>query len=90
MANALNREQLFSFANNHRAEYEALLKRFVETPTVSVDPSHAEDIKKGVELTVETLRKFGGQTEVYNISKGNPVVHGVFGNRDPIKRKDDA
>jgi acetylornithine deacetylase/succinyl-diaminopimelate desuccinylase-like protein len=79
MANALNREQLFSLAKTRRDEYEALLKRFVETPTVSVDPAHAEDIRKGVDLTVETFRKFGGTPEVYEIKNGNPVVHAVFG-----------
>jgi acetylornithine deacetylase/succinyl-diaminopimelate desuccinylase-like protein len=79
MANALDRSQLFSFAKNHRDEYEALLKRFVETPTVSCDPSHAEDIRAGLDLTVETLRSFGGKVEVYKVSKGNPLVHGVFG-----------
>jgi acetylornithine deacetylase/succinyl-diaminopimelate desuccinylase-like protein len=79
MANALDRSQLFSFAKNHRDEYEALLRRFVETPTVSCDPSHAEDIRAGLDLTVETLRSFGGKVEVYKASKGNPLVHGVFG-----------
>jgi acetylornithine deacetylase/succinyl-diaminopimelate desuccinylase-like protein len=79
MANALDRNQLFSFATNHRDEYEALLKRFVETPTVSVDPEHAEDIRAGLDLTVETLRNFGGKVDVYKASKGNPLVHGVFG-----------
>jgi len=79
MANALDRNQLFSFAKNHRDEYEALLKRFVETPTVSCDPSHAEDIRAGLDLTVETLRNFGGKVDVYKASKGNPLVHGVFG-----------
>lgn len=78
MAKNLDRAELVSFAESHRDEYEELLKRFVETPTVSVDPSHAEDIRKGVDLTVETLRSFGGQTDVYRIEKGNPVVHGVF------------
>jgi acetylornithine deacetylase/succinyl-diaminopimelate desuccinylase-like protein len=68
-----------SFANEHREEYESLLRRFVETPTVSVDPNHLDDIKKGVELTVETLEQFGGKAEVYRADKGNPVVHGVFG-----------
>lgn len=77
---ALTRENLLSFANDHREEYETLLRRFVETPTVSVDPSHAEDIKKGVELTVETLERFGGQAQVFRADKGNPVVHGIFGN----------
>src|SRR6266850_2387988 len=79
MANALDRDQLFSFARNHRDEYEALLKRFVEIPTVSCDPAHAEDIRAGLDLTVETLRKFGGKVDVYQVSKGNPLVHSVFG-----------
>lgn len=80
MPKDLDRDQLFNFANNHRQEYEALLQRFVETPTVSCDPAHLGDIRKGVELTVETLQRFGGKVDVYEVSKGNPVVHGVFGN----------
>lgn len=79
MPTTLKRENLVSFANEHREEYETLLRRFVETPTVSVDPNHLDDIKKGVELTVETLQRFGGKAEVYRADKGNPVVHGVFG-----------
>ncbi|HZI87646.1 MAG TPA: M20/M25/M40 family metallo-hydrolase, partial [Pyrinomonadaceae bacterium] len=82
MAKQLQRDELISFAQDHREEYEALLRQFVETPTVSVDPAHAEDIRKGVDLTVETLRRFGGKAEVYSASKGNPLVHGVFG-EDP-------
>lgn len=78
MPSALSREQLFSFATNNREEYEELLRRFVETPTVSVDPAHKEDIRKGVDLTVNTIRHFGGQAEVYQAAKGNPTVHGVF------------
>ncbi|CAN5752682.1 dipeptidase [soil metagenome] len=82
MVKQLQRDQLFSFANKHKEEYEELLRQFVETPTVSVDPAHAEDIRKGVDLTVETLRRFGGKADVYTVSKGNPIVHGVFG-EDP-------
>ena len=78
MAKNLDRSELVSFAESHRDEYEELLRRFVETPTVSVDPAHAEDIRKGVDLTVDTLRSYGGQVDVYRIEKGNPVVHGVF------------
>src|SRR5439155_20340406 len=79
MASPPDRKQLFAFAKRHREEYEALLKRVVETPTVSVDPSHAEDIRAGLDLTVDTLRSFGGKVDVYKVSKGNPLVHGVFG-----------
>ena len=79
---SLKRDSLLSFANSHREEFEALLRSFVEIPTVSVDPNHAGDIKKGVELTIETIEKYGGKAEIYQAEKGNPVIHGVFGN-DP-------
>jgi acetylornithine deacetylase/succinyl-diaminopimelate desuccinylase-like protein len=78
MPTELNRDQLFSFANSHRDEFESLLREFVETPTISCDPAHAPDIQKGVELAVETLRKYGGNVEIYRAKQGNPVVHGVF------------
>ncbi|HKY42068.1 MAG TPA: M20/M25/M40 family metallo-hydrolase, partial [Pyrinomonadaceae bacterium] len=80
MPTTLERDNLLSFAESHREEFEGLLRQFVETPTVSVDPAHAEDIRKGVDLTVETIERYGGKTEVYRAEKGNPVVHGVFGN----------
>src|SRR6476646_7606661 len=80
MATPLKRDSLLSFAKSHRDEFEALLKRFVETPTVSVDPSHADDIRKGVELTAETLEGYGGKVETYRAEKGNPVIQAVFGN----------
>jgi acetylornithine deacetylase/succinyl-diaminopimelate desuccinylase-like protein len=80
MSTTLNRDSLLSFANSHRDEYETLLRRFVEIPTVSVDPNRLDDIRKGVELTVETIEGFGGKVEVYRAEKGNPVIHGVFGN----------
>jgi len=80
MSKTLNRDSLLSFANSHRDEYESLLRRFVELPTVSVDPNHLEDIRKGVELTAETIEGYGGKAEIYRAEKGNPVIHGVFGN----------
>src|SRR5258705_703954 len=80
MATPLKRESLFAFATEHRQEYEGLLRRFVETPTVSVDPAEAQDITKGVALTVETSESVGGMVDVYQAEKGNPLVHGVFGN----------
>jgi acetylornithine deacetylase/succinyl-diaminopimelate desuccinylase-like protein len=78
MSQELTRDSLVSFAKNHRAEYEELLRQFVETPTVSVDPAHAKDIEKGVEMVVETFKRFGARTEVHKVSKGNPTVHATF------------
>ena len=78
MASPLSREELLTFTRNHRQEFEDLLRTFVETPTVSVDPAHKDDIRKGVDLTVETIRRFGGEAKVYQADKGNPTVHGRF------------
>lgn len=82
MPSTLKRENLRAFANEHREEFEGLLQTFVETPTVSVDPAHAPDIARGVELAAETITRFGGDARVYKVDKGNPVIHGVFAN-DP-------
>jgi len=78
MPTELKRDQLISYARAQRQEYEILLRQFVETPTVSCDPAHAKDIQNGVELTVETLKKYGAVPEVYRYKRGNPVVHGVL------------
>jgi len=79
MSEGLNRADLLSFAKRHRAEYEDLLRRFVDTPSVSVDPAHLPDIQKAADLAIETIHKFGGQVQLHHADKGNPVVHGVFG-----------
>jgi len=82
MPTTLKRDKLVAYTTEHREEFESLLRRFVETPTVSCDPSHAGDIRKGVDLTVSTIESFGGKVDVYSVDKGNPVIHGIFGN-DP-------
>lgn len=66
-----------AFANRERESFESLLKEFVEVPTVSSQPEHSGDIKRGVELAVETIRRFGGTAEVV-ATDGNPLVLGSF------------
>ena len=84
MPTTLNRDSLRAFASEHREEFEERLRQFVETPTVSVDPAHAPDIARGVELTVETIKQVGGEAHVYKVDKGNPIVHGVFHKDDSL------
>ncbi|MGK2857484.1 MAG: M20/M25/M40 family metallo-hydrolase [Thermoanaerobaculia bacterium] len=73
----LDRKSLTAFAAANRESFESLLKEFVETPTVSAQPEHRNDIARGVELATETIRSFGGRAEVL-ATEGNPIVHGVF------------
>ncbi len=73
----LDRKSLAAFASANRESFEALLKQYVETPTVSAQPEHKLDIARGVELASETIRDFGGRAEVIP-TDGNPIVHGIF------------
>lgn len=78
MSQALNKDSLYSFAERERERYESLLKTFVEIPTVSVDPQHDVDIRRGVDLAAETIHRFGGEVEIYETGGGKPIIHGVF------------
>jgi acetylornithine deacetylase/succinyl-diaminopimelate desuccinylase-like protein len=76
----ITKDALFDFARRHRDEYEALLGEFVEVPTVSADPAHKADIERGAELAAATLRRFGGEVQVFRVPGGNPVLHAAWGN----------
>lgn len=73
----MNRKNLNLFARENKGKYETLLKEFVEIPTVSMDPTSASDMKRGVQKAAETIREFGGKVRVIE-TRGYPVIHGTF------------
>lgn len=72
-----NRKDLTAFAKRNREAFEALLKEFVEIPTVSAQPEHKPDIARGAELAADTIRSFGGTAKIIK-TDGNPIVYGAF------------
>lgn len=81
----LEKGRLQEFARRSRGEYEDLLRRFVEVPSVSADPAHRGDLDRVAELAASTLRDMGGTAELHRVAGGAPVVLGGFGN-DPARR----
>ena len=77
MPPALKLESVRRYASEIRGDYEELLGELVAIPTVSMDPSHASDIRRGARAAVELLRSFGARAEIFE-SRGNPVVFGRF------------
>ena len=75
------RGDLLAFAEGRRARFEELLRTFVECPSVSADPDRQGDIRRMADLAAATVRELGGKAEVQH-TRGNPVVHGTFG-EDP-------
>jgi acetylornithine deacetylase/succinyl-diaminopimelate desuccinylase-like protein len=60
-----------------RADYEKRLGELVAIPTVSMDPAHAADMRRGARAAAELLREFGARAEILE-SRGFPVVWGRF------------
>src|SRR5262252_5197313 len=60
-----------------REEFETLLHDLVEIPTVSMDPAHAEDIRRGARRAAEILQACGATAEIV-ATPGNPVIFGHF------------
>jgi acetylornithine deacetylase/succinyl-diaminopimelate desuccinylase-like protein len=72
-----SREELKSYARDHRAEFENVLEKIVEIPSVSVDPEHKGDVHRAAEYAVSLLESFGGKASLHG-TKGHPIVHGRF------------
>src|SRR5690348_8736743 len=70
----LARADLSAFAANHRADFERWLTELVNLPSVSVDPAHADDVRRCAEAARDLLQNVGGTAELLETG-GNPLVH---------------
>ncbi len=68
-------EHLDSYVTGSRKDFERMLGDLVETPTISAQPEHKDDIRRGAELAAQYLRSFGASAEIVETT-GNPVVVG--------------
>ena len=71
------RENLDAYTAAVRPQFEEMLGGIVEVPTISADPQHSADIRRGADLAAQYLRSFGASAEVVE-TPGNPVVLGKF------------
>ena len=81
-----NREELRTYARDKRKEYENVLEKIVEIPSVSVDPAHKADVHRAAEYAVGLLESFGAKAKLYE-TKGHPLVYGRFDKRPRRTRR---
>ena len=74
----LTREALTKFAAENREAFEALLKDFVEIPSISVDPTKKDAIRENAKLAADMIRAFGGEATILE-TDGHPIVSGTWG-----------
>lgn len=72
-----SREELLTYARAKRGEFEGVLKKIVEIPSVSVEPERKPDVRRAAEYAVSLLRSFGAKATLHQ-TKGHPIVHGRF------------
>ena len=67
--------QLDTYINDVRPRYETMLAQAVEIPSISMDPTHAPDIRRMAELAKQYLRDVGAEAQIVE-TPGYPVVSG--------------
>jgi len=71
----LSRSALTAYAERVRPTYERWLRRLVEIPTVSSDPSRSADVARGAAVAAELVRSLGGQARLVKTG-GHPLLVG--------------
>jgi acetylornithine deacetylase/succinyl-diaminopimelate desuccinylase-like protein len=74
----LELNRLRETARRERVAFEDLLRQFVEVPSVSADPDRKRDLERVAELSVETIRRLGGEADLHRVPGGPPVMLGRF------------
>ena len=67
-------QQLDAYINESRARFEDLLAQMVETPSISMDPSHAKDMRRMAGLSEQVLTQAGAQAEIVETGGLRDVV----------------
>ncbi len=77
MPSGFSREELRSYARARRSEYEQVLEKIVEIPSVSVDPERKADVRRAAKYAVSLLESFGASARLHE-TRGHPIVHARF------------
>ena len=70
-------DQIAAYINALRSEYEANLKKFVDLPSVSMEPERAETMLATAAMAIDLLQSQGASARLVKTA-GQPVVIGEF------------
>ena len=71
----VNDRQLETFVNGARSRFEDLLGQMVEVPSISMEPSRADDMRRMADLAAQCLTDQGADAQVVETG-GYPIVSG--------------
>ncbi len=71
----VNEQELQTFVNGARSQFEDMLAQMVEVPSISMDPSHAGDMRRMADLAMQYLTDLGADAQIVE-TDGYPIVSG--------------
>ncbi|MDH4327745.1 MAG: M20/M25/M40 family metallo-hydrolase [Nitrospira sp.] len=71
----MNHRQLQRFINGARPRFEDQLGQMVQVPSISMDPSHAADMRRMADLAAQYLTDLGADAQIVE-TEGYPLVSG--------------
>ena len=74
-SNMVNERQLGAFIKGVRPRFEDMLGQMVEVPSISMDPSHAADMRRMADLAVHYVTELGADAQIVETG-GYPIVSG--------------
>ena len=77
MSDVFSKESLRRYAAEKRGEFEGVLEKLVEIPTVSVEPDRKAEVRRGADYAVSLLESCGAKTTLWETA-GHPIVHARF------------
>jgi acetylornithine deacetylase/succinyl-diaminopimelate desuccinylase-like protein len=77
MGAQIDLDKVAAYAQGVQKDYESTLKKFVDIPSVSMDPEHKGDIQAAAEFGQHLLESSGAKARIVK-TKGYPVVMGEF------------
>ncbi|HKT34991.1 MAG TPA: M20/M25/M40 family metallo-hydrolase [Nitrospira sp.] len=77
-------QELDAYVDERRSQFEDLLRRMVEIPSISMDPSKAKDVGRMAELAAQIVADMGAESRIVETG-GYPIVSGGWttGDRNP-------
>ena len=70
-----NKQELQGFVNGARSRFEDMLAQMVEVPSISMDSSHAADMRRIADLAMQYLTDLGADAQIVE-TDGYPIVSG--------------
>lgn len=71
----VDQQQIDTYVNESRPQFENMLAQMVEVPSISMDPARVRDMRRMADLAVHCLTELGAEAQIVE-TDGYPIISG--------------